>query len=110
MHFLYVDSDAWHGSPLTPLNPAIHPIRKVSFSELYQATLRRNAHIVENGYNLIMIWDYEWLAIVRAIKKIQRAWRSYQSRASSDVSGSSKALQPFRRVKKLHSSRILRIP
>ena len=100
----------WHGSPLTPLNPAIHPIRKVSFSELYQATLRRNAHIVENGYNLIMIWDYEWLAIVRAIKKIQRAWRSYQSRASSDVSGSSKALQQFRRVKKLHSSRILRIP
>ncbi len=100
----------WHGSPLTPLNPAIHPIRKVSFSELYQATLRRNAHIVENGYNLIMIWDYEWLAIVRAVKKIQRAWRSYQSRVLSDVSGSSKALQPFRRVKKLHSSRILRMP
>ena len=100
----------WHGSPLSPLNPAIHPIRKVPFSELYQATLRRNEHIVKNGYNLITIWDYEWLAIVRAIKIIQRAWRSYQSRASSGCPGSSRALQPLRRVKKLHSSRILRIP
>ncbi len=110
-HTVYeLASTWWHGGPLSPPHVTVHPIRKVPFSELYEATLRRDKHILEQGYKLVTTWDHEWLAIVRAIKKIQRAWRSYQSRASSDVSGSNRALQPFRSVKKLHSSRTLRIP
>ena len=110
-HTVYeLASTWWHGGPLSPSHLTVHPIRKVPFSQLYEATLRRDKHILAQGYKLVTMWDHEWLAVVRAIKKIQRAWRSYQSRASSDCSGSSRALQPFRRVKKLHSSRILRIP
>lgn len=55
--------DAWHGNP-SKFNPdqKCHPKDKIITSiELYNKTISRENHIRELGYNLVTIWEHEWL-------------------------------------------------
>ena len=48
---------------------------KKSFGELYNKTLERENKIKELGYNLIVMWENDWVNINKNIKKIQQNYR-----------------------------------
>lgn len=51
------NGDFWHGNPKIYEQDKIHPIRKISFGELYQLTIERERFIKEKGFNLISVWS-----------------------------------------------------
>jgi hypothetical protein len=57
--------DYWHGNPRTYDLEKINSNNKLRFRELYNQTLERINLIESLGYNLVQIWEDEWLATVR---------------------------------------------
>lgn len=51
--------DYWHGNPEVYHREGIHPLRKITFGELYQKTLYRDEKIRQLGFNLIIKWESE---------------------------------------------------
>lgn len=52
--------DYWHGNPAR-FNPTdINKRNKKMFGELYNETQLRSRAILESGYNLVEIWEYDW--------------------------------------------------
>ena len=69
--------DYWHGNP-KKFNPDdINEITKKTFKELYDETLIRENKIKNFGYNLVVIWEYDWKKLNRCIKILQRRFRKY---------------------------------
>lgn len=52
----------WHGCPETfPDRKAINPISKLSFDFLYKRTLKKDQLIRSLGYDLIVMWEKDWI-------------------------------------------------
>ena len=47
-----------------------------NYGELYQKTLEREQQIKDLGYNLVVMWEYDWNKINNSIKTIQRKFRN----------------------------------
>jgi len=60
--------DYYHGNPALFKSEHKNPHTKCSFGELYKRTLDREKNIFENGFNLIKIWENEWLLKIKDIK------------------------------------------
>lgn len=55
--------DYWHGNPAV-FNPALFNTQKnKTMEELYNATIDREQHIRSLGYNLIVIWERDFVAM-----------------------------------------------
>ena len=67
--------DFWHGNINKYASSDINVITKKSFGELYNKTLERENKIKELGYNLIVMWENDWVNINKNIKKIQQNYR-----------------------------------
>ena len=67
--------DFWHGNINKYASSDINIITKKSFGELYNKTLERENKIKELGYNLIVMWENDWVNINKNIKKIQQNYR-----------------------------------
>ena len=50
----------------------------ITFGELYQNTLKKREHCLQNGYNVIECWESEWVKGVKAVKKLQKKFRLYR--------------------------------
>ena len=71
--------DYWHGNP-KKFNPDdINEITKKTFKDLYDETLIRENKIKKLGYNLVVIWEYDWKKINRCIKILQQKIRKYKT-------------------------------
>jgi hypothetical protein len=72
--------DFWHGNP-KKFNPDdINEITKKTFKELYDETLIRENKIKDLGYNLVVIWEYDWKKLNRCIKILQqRIYKIYKN-------------------------------
>ena len=67
--------DYWHGNPKR-FNPTIiNNTTHCTFGDLYQKTIDKEKKIKELGYNLISIWESDWIHFIRVIRKIQRKYR-----------------------------------
>lgn len=55
--------DFWHGNPKVYNPNEINPKIKLTFQELYEKTLSKEQEIREAGYNLITMWEYDWLSL-----------------------------------------------
>ena len=53
--------DFWHGNPKIYDRNAIHPLNKKSFGELYDETIKRENILKNNGFNIITIWENEYM-------------------------------------------------
>lgn len=51
----------WHGNPKLYNSMDINPVNKKKYGDLYNKTIEREKMIKENGYNLITIWEDEYL-------------------------------------------------
>src|SRR6266576_1777905 len=51
----------WHGCPKCYDEDNINTVSKLSFSDLYQRTVDRSNKIKNSGYNLIEMWECQWV-------------------------------------------------
>jgi Zn finger protein HypA/HybF involved in hydrogenase expression len=56
------NGDYWHGNPIVYAPNEINKNNKKTFGELYRSTIDKEEKIKANGYNLITIWEYDWLS------------------------------------------------
>ena len=67
--------DLWHGNPKI-FNPEIISFFGIKYGDLYQKTLKREQIIRDLGYNLVVIWEYDWNRLNKSIKILQKKFRS----------------------------------
>jgi Zn finger protein HypA/HybF involved in hydrogenase expression len=58
--------DYFHGNPKTKDPNGINEKIKKTFGKLYQGTEERRKLIIEAGYNLVEIWESEWVASIKS--------------------------------------------
>jgi hypothetical protein len=68
--------DYWHGNPKLFKENSINKTTNKSFGELYQNTLQREQLIKDLGYNLVVMWEYDWNKINNSIKTLQQKFRN----------------------------------
>ena len=49
-----------------------------NYGELYQKTLDKENLIKDLGYNLVVMWEYDWNKINKSIKVLQRKFRNFK--------------------------------
>ena len=67
--------DLWHGNPKIYNPNDINPVTKKSHGESYNKTMERDNNLRNEGYNLIIIWESQWIRGINAVKQIQRLFR-----------------------------------
>ena len=70
----------WHGDPREYASDALNHRTQTTFGELYKQTLKKREHILKEGYKLIDVWEIDWLADLKKVKTIQRAFRRWKQR------------------------------
>jgi len=72
------NGDFWHGNPKRYDLNEINNVTKCTFGELYQKTLNKEKIIKEMGFNLIVIWESDWIKIIKCLKILQKKFRNYK--------------------------------
>jgi hypothetical protein len=67
--------DYWHGNPKIYDMFRVNKIKKMTFGQAYQNTKEREKVIENLGYNLVVMWEYDWNKIVKSVKILQRKFR-----------------------------------
>ena len=65
----------WHGNPKI-YNPDDISYFGIKYGELYEKTLKREQLIKDLGYNLVIMWEYDWDKINKSIKILQKKFRN----------------------------------
>jgi hypothetical protein len=68
--------DYWHGNP-NIYEPNNETYFGKKFGELYEKTLKREHQIKNMGFNLITIWESDWIKINKYIALLQRKYRKF---------------------------------
>lgn len=71
--------DFWHGNPNIYKDDDINIITKCTYKELYDKTLKKEEILKNLGYNLVVIWEYDWKKINKCIKILQQKFRKYKT-------------------------------
>lgn len=64
--------DYWHGNPKCYDSKFMNNVCGKPMGVLYEKTKNREHKIKELGYNLIIMWEYDWKKINRAISRLQK--------------------------------------
>ena len=67
--------DFWHGNPNKYLSTDINKKTGKTFGELYQNTLNKEQRIRDMRFNLITIWESDWIKLNKCVKLLQRKFR-----------------------------------
>lgn len=71
--------DYYHGNPKIFQPDDFNKKIKCTHGELYQKTLKKEEDIRRLGYNLVTMWESDWMRINNIIRKFQRKFRSVSS-------------------------------
>jgi hypothetical protein len=66
--------DYWHGNPRIFPSDNFNKSAKCTYGELYDNTYKRESEIRGLGYNLVVIWESDWIRINNAIRKLQKKY------------------------------------
>jgi hypothetical protein len=72
--------DLWHGNPKIYNDYDINPVTKNTYKELYEKTIKKELFIKSLGYNLVVIWEYDWKKINKVISKLQTIFRKHHNK------------------------------
>jgi hypothetical protein len=72
--------DFWHGNSKVFETQNYNKITSCTYGELYKKTLEREQYIKELGYNLVVMWEYDWNKINKSIKTLQKKYRLCSSK------------------------------
>ena len=64
--------DYWHGNPKKFNQHDMNKSSKKTFGELYEQTMKRENEIRALGYNLVVMWESDWLRLNRCVRKVQQ--------------------------------------
>ena len=64
------NGDFWHGNPNKYNKSKVNRVIKLTFGELYEKTLEKEQSLIELGYNVISIWESDFLIYNKNIKTI----------------------------------------
>ena len=64
--------DFWHGNPSIYDKDQLNPINKKTFGELYQRTIKKEEHLKQLGYTVVVMWESKWNKINQSIRILQR--------------------------------------
>jgi G:T-mismatch repair DNA endonuclease (very short patch repair protein) len=67
--------DFWHGNPKLYNSQDMNAVNKKTFGELYQQTIARETQLKELGYNLVVLWEYDWNKAIKTIRYLQKQFR-----------------------------------
>ena len=70
--------DYWHGNPKIFQPDDLNKTTNCTHGELYQKTLKKEEDIRRLGYNLITIWESDWMRITNSIRKFQMVFKSHR--------------------------------
>ena len=70
--------DFWHGNPKLYNSEGINKVNKISFGELYTKTLEREQQIKSLGYNLVVLWEYDWNKLIKSVRYLQLRFKKYK--------------------------------
>ena len=70
--------DYWHGNPKIFQPDDRNKTTKCTHGELYQKTLKKEEDIRRLGYNLVTMWESDWMRITNSIRKFQQKFRSHR--------------------------------
>jgi hypothetical protein len=65
-----------HGNPKRFNPEIINKTTHCTFGELYQKTLDKEILIKSMGYNLVTIWESDWIRLNKFVKQIQQKFRN----------------------------------
>lgn len=74
--------DYWHGNPKLFDKDKMNMVSKKTFGELYQRTLEKEEIIKKLGYNLVVMWERDWINLNRSVRKLQRLFRKYNVKSN----------------------------
>jgi G:T-mismatch repair DNA endonuclease (very short patch repair protein) len=63
--------DYWHGNPKIVQKTKINGTKNIPYDELYQKTMKREEKLKKLGYNLVIIWEYDWKHKLKILKQIK---------------------------------------
>lgn len=69
------NGDLWHGNPDVFDQSKKNPFIDKTYGELYAKTVAREQLIRDNGFNLVVMWEFRWVKGLKAVKKLQKIWR-----------------------------------
>ena len=72
--------DYYHGNPVIYEPSAFSKKHNKTFGELYEHSCRMDQEIIDFGYNLVVMWEYDWSAKVKAEKRIEREAKKLQKK------------------------------
>lgn len=52
--------DYWHGNPKVHNADEMNPTTKLTFGEMYKQTLLVEQQYKDAGYNIVVMWEYDW--------------------------------------------------
>jgi len=67
--------DYWHGNP-NIYEPNDETYFGKTFGELYETTLKREQQIKDMGFNLITMWESDWIKLNKCIRILQKKFRN----------------------------------
>jgi hypothetical protein len=68
--------DYWHGNP-NIYEPNDETYFGKTFGELYEKTLKREQQIKNMGFNLITMWESDWIKLNKCIALLQRKYKNF---------------------------------
>jgi hypothetical protein len=70
------NGDYWHGNPKIYKHDKYNKTINCKFSDLYNKTIKKEQKIKDLGYNLVIMWEYDWIKLNKCIKIIQQKFRN----------------------------------
>lgn len=67
--------DYFHGNPEIYHPDSINTVNGKTMGNLYKETQKREEYIKSLGYNLKVVWEFEWLCALQSIRFLQRKWK-----------------------------------
>ena len=68
--------DYWHGNP-NIYEPNDETYFGKTFGELFEKTLKREQQIKDMGFNLITMWESDWIKLNKYIALLQRKYKNF---------------------------------
>ena len=72
--------DYYHGNPRKHDPLSFSTRHNMTFGELYEYSCKMDQEIIDFGYNLVVMWEYDWSAKVKEEKRIEREAKKLQKK------------------------------
>lgn len=59
----------WHSDPIVFSHELLHELAEMTHGENYAISCKKDQQILDWGYNLVVMWEYDWQLLNKSLKK-----------------------------------------